>query len=303
MIWILILTAILVFLIWDGIRYIPPPVCGVYRLPGRFYYTKKWLFYLLLLLNERRKQQEKQKLNQSGKDGTQSSRKERGYGKTVKDPEHLEACSKLEDHPFAIDTVYVNGFGQDGTFFALRLARRQNREGEIWVWLNLPGIGFFQHPLHPDTTIYNMGDSGFVGGGCKFEMLEPMRRWKVTYNGVLRQGLCNDLEKKPEQYSNVKITFNWVSMNDPFNFDTDLDKGLLCDAIAREQWTKELWSKLRDGHQTHYEQVGELSVKIEVEGHQPRQVHLRSIRDHTIGIRNWWDLYRYAIHYIYVEEV
>ena len=57
------------------------------------------------------------------------------------------------------------------------------------------------------------------------------------------------------------------------------------------------------GHQTHYEQVGELSGKIEVEGHPPRQVHLRSIRDHTIGIRNWWDLYRYAIHYIYVEEV
>ena len=40
--------------------------------------------------------------------------------------------------------------------------------------------------------------------------------------------------------------FSWVSMNDPFNFDTDLDKGLLCDAIAREQWTKELWSKLRE---------------------------------------------------------
>ena len=86
----------------------------------------------------------------------------------------------------AIDTVYFNGFGQDGTFFALRLARRQNREGEVWVLLNLPEIGFFQHAIHPDTTIYNMGTEEFVGGGCRVQMLDPMRRWKLSYNGVLR---------------------------------------------------------------------------------------------------------------------
>ena len=57
------------------------------------------------------------------------------------------------------------------------------------------------------------------------------------------------------------------------------------------------------GHQTHYEQIGELSGKIEVEGHPARQVHLRSIRDHTIGIRNWFDFHRYCVHYIHVEEV
>ena len=57
------------------------------------------------------------------------------------------------------------------------------------------------------------------------------------------------------------------------------------------------------GHQTHYEQVGELSGSIDIEGHPTRHVHLRSIRDHSFGIRNWCDLYRYAIHFIYVEEV
>ena len=86
----------------------------------------------------------------------------------------------------AIDSVYFNGFGQDGTFFAMRFARRQNREGEIWLWLNVPEIGFFQHTLHPDTTLYNLDKEGRVGGGCRIEMLEPLRRWKVSYCGILR---------------------------------------------------------------------------------------------------------------------
>ena len=86
----------------------------------------------------------------------------------------------------AIDSVYFNGFGQDGLFFAMRFARRQNREGEVWLWLNIPGIGFFQHTLHPDTTLNNLGTDGYVGGGCRIEMLEPLRRWKVSYNGILR---------------------------------------------------------------------------------------------------------------------
>ena len=44
-------------------------------------------------------------------------------------------------------------------------------------------------------------------------------------------------------------------------------------------------------------------MTFEVEGHPARQVHLRSIRDHTIGIRNWFDFHRYCVHYIHVEEV
>ena len=35
-------------------------------------------------------------------------------------------------------------------------------------------------------------------------------------------------------------------MNDPFNFDKDLDKHLLADAIAREEWTSKFWKMLRE---------------------------------------------------------
>ena len=68
---------------------------------GKFYYLKKWAFYLLLLLNARRGKHHarKEKEDQSDKAETQSSRKQRGYGMTIADPDDLEACNKLEDHP------------------------------------------------------------------------------------------------------------------------------------------------------------------------------------------------------------
>ncbi len=32
---------------------------------------------------------------------------------------------------------------------------------------------------------------------------------------------------------------------DPFDFDTDIDPGLLATAVAREPWTKEFWKRLQ----------------------------------------------------------
>ena len=74
---------------------------------GRCYYTKKWLFYFLLLLNARKEKKDKKIGNQSTQTGEQSNRKQRGYGKTVTDPEQLEACPELEDHP-NVGTHYIN---------------------------------------------------------------------------------------------------------------------------------------------------------------------------------------------------
>lgn len=56
-------------------------------------------------------------------------------------------------------------------------------------------------------------------------------------------------------------------------------------------------------HQTHYEQCGELTGQIEIEGHDTVNVNLKSFRDHTFGVRNWETFYRYAIHFIWIEEV
>lgn len=86
----------------------------------------------------------------------------------------------------AIDCMYFNGLNAKGDYFLLRIARRQNREAEIWLYINVKDIGFFQSPVHPDTTLYNANPDSFDAGGLRFECVEPMRKWKVTFNGMLR---------------------------------------------------------------------------------------------------------------------
>ncbi|ESP03700.1 hypothetical protein LOTGIDRAFT_176369 [Lottia gigantea] len=168
-----------------------------------------------------------------------------GYGISETDPETIESPQPVDYHPFAIDTTYFAAFGPDGTNLVMRVARRPDRCAEIWLFLDLPGIGQFQHPVHPDVFLANTNGSSFECAGLKFEMLEPMLRWKINYSGLMRIGLCNDVNNKPEQYASVQMSFIWENISDCFNFDTDLSAGLICDGIAKEPWTKEFLQNIQ----------------------------------------------------------
>ena len=82
--------------------------------------------------------------------------------------------------------MYFGGFNQDGTRLALRIGRRHNRQSEMWLVMEIPGIGRLRHPLHPDTLVSNVAGHAYHAGGLKIEMVEPMKKWKISYNGQLR---------------------------------------------------------------------------------------------------------------------
>ena len=91
----------------------------------------------------------------------------------------------------SIDAVYFNGMDKDGTCFVLRLGRRHNRRAEIWLSIRLSDGSFYQSPAHPDTVVYNTDGMTFSAAGLKMECVEPMRRWRVSYNGLLRFVICH----------------------------------------------------------------------------------------------------------------
>ena len=55
----------------------------------------------------------------------------------------------------ALDAVYFNAMDKNGSCFVLRLGRRHHRQTEIWLTVEIPGLGFFQYPDHPDSRVYN----------------------------------------------------------------------------------------------------------------------------------------------------
>lgn len=95
---------------------------------------------------------------------------------------NLVICHILQ----ALDAVYFAGFSEDGTSVVCRIGRRHNRRAELWLFLEIPGVGCLQHPAHPDTLVCNTDGASFTAGGLRLEMCEPMRTWRLSYCGPLR---------------------------------------------------------------------------------------------------------------------
>lgn len=85
-----------------------------------------------------------------------------------------------------MDSVYIGAYSREELNITLRIARRPDDRAEIWLCLDVPGVGFLHHPVHPDTTIYNTDPNSYSAGGLKFEMIDPMKTWRVSFSGQLR---------------------------------------------------------------------------------------------------------------------
>ncbi|CAH1778684.1 unnamed protein product [Owenia fusiformis] len=222
----------------------PQPLLGVYSQPGKWFYLKKYAFYLLFVL---RKFKHKQAEIQHGKDESFKKTKISGYGKgSHENIADMEWPQQLSSDPNAIDCAFFDGFNKDGAYTVCRVGRRHNRKAEVWLLLYIPGEGHFQHPSHPDSIVYNTDGNTFTVGGLTLSCIEPLRTWRVSFNGLLRRGICNDWKSKDQHETvHVKFTFIWQAYSNIFNFDTDIHANVISEAVARQPWSKEFFEKLK----------------------------------------------------------
>ncbi|GFR86480.1 hypothetical protein ElyMa_006053600 [Elysia marginata] len=123
-----------------------------------------------------------------------------------------------------------------------------------------------------------------------------MEAWSIAYDGPMR---------KADTGETVHASFNllWKATTKIFDFDTDIHPHAMAAAIAREQWSKEFFKTLKKSHQTHYEQFGEISGVVHVDGHPDQSIKVQGVRDHSYGnIRDWRSIHRYALNYAYLED-
>lgn len=93
---------------------------------------------------------------------------------------------ELSNDPNASDSVGFTGFDEEGNILLVQLSRRHGRCCEVLLYLHLPSGDEYQLPVHPETYIYNTDPHKFSAGGLTCEVLDPLRRWRITFNGYLR---------------------------------------------------------------------------------------------------------------------
>ena len=260
----------------------PARMFSVYSQPGPLYPLKFVAFRLLLWLR---------KVLAGGR----TSRAGAGYGvRSFASVEEMERVQPLADHPLALDSVWVQGVSPDGAWLVAGAARRPRGLLDAVLLVGVPGLGTLKLPQHPDTAVPG-GDGEFAGAGLRIRPELPMRRWRVEYSGQLRV-------HQTDQLVDVELSLSYTSAMPHFDYDTDMSALTISRAMAREPWSRQFFARLRDAHQTHYEQLGTSRGTVKV---QDKEYHLQvdGMRDHSYaGRRDWRLLHRYALHTIVTED-
>ena len=128
--------------------------------------------------------------------------------------------------------------------------------------------------------------------GVHLEPVVPMKRWKVKFEGEMMMKNEGDIITSHK----VRIDAEYSSELEYFDFDSDMDPWTVARAMAREPWSRQYFERLQAAHQSHYEQFGEVSGLVSVDG-QERDLKVSVMRDHTHGSnRDWTLMHRYCLH-------
>lgn len=82
-------------------------------------------------------------------------------------------------------------------------------------------------------------EDGFAAEGIKIECTEPMRKWKITFEGQLKA------HADRTKIYDVRLNFEFTSDLPYINFDTDADPFAMASAMAVEKWSKSYFETLK----------------------------------------------------------
>lgn len=187
----------------------------------------------------------------------------------------------------AADSLGFCGVHKNGSVLVTRITRRPNRVAETWVFLRLPSGEEYQLPNHPDTKIFNTKENSFSAGGLTFELLEPLRCWRVSFNGYLRKGIRNDWKNDDEDTVLVRFNFLWHPIYSYVALPHDFKNFFLADLLAKQKWSKGFVSPYKLFSEEVIEQIGQLHGEVTIENEQKQQLLFRGLRKRTYGVRNW----------------
>ncbi|KAJ9588291.1 hypothetical protein L9F63_018343, partial [Diploptera punctata] len=97
----------------------------------------------------------------------------------------------------------------------------------------------------------------WAGGGLKFQVCEPLRKWRISSMvfSDLERGLKIEDE---DDIKHVQFSFIWTACSDVVDVQKHWNTSLKCDAMAREPWRDAAWIRMRKQIGEGYDQWGTL---------------------------------------------
>ncbi|KAK3917387.1 Putative phosphoenolpyruvate synthase [Frankliniella fusca] len=199
-----------------------------------------------------------------------------------------------------VDSLCFHGADFNGNYLVVRMTRMRHCLARVALQLKM-GDSVYQLPQMPDSLMSRTGSTWSAGGewgGLRLEVVEPLRTWRVAFNGVLREGAPRqhqDWDGLPGDQAglrHVRLHFLWHACSDRYDCRHDWSAELLADTLAREPWRSDKWIDIIKGHVGGYDQWGTLHGEVRVEAEEAVELYLRGLRQRRWGANEAGRLHR-----------
>ncbi|XP_046747290.1 uncharacterized phosphotransferase YvkC-like isoform X2 [Diprion similis] len=207
-------------------------------------------------------------------------------------PKELEELRKLTDENSS-DSIQFYATDQKGNFVFINLTRRRHRTAELILQLSLADGRTYQLPNHPDSVIFNNVSRGWSAAGLKITPLDPLRRWRITFNGLLRNGIKRNYRQNDGKVEHLRFHFIYTAAAPPLLWPKDWSPGLQADALAREPWKNPEWINMIKLNKTGgFDQWGTLVGQLIFQDSSSTELYLRGLRQRRWGVHKPVQLHR-----------
>ncbi|GAB6020283.1 hypothetical protein CHUAL_002999 [Chamberlinius hualienensis] len=198
----------------------------------------------------------------------------------------IELPRTLHDDIKAIDGVDFYGVHGSGVALRLRLMKRPQNKGDVWLHLRSADGITYQFPHQPDSTLrVTTNDRGFYAGGLLIEVLEPLRVWRIVYNGFLRM-TDNESDKNNKTIA-VHFDFIWRPLFNHVAIPDDLSISFKAKYLASQDWTQTIRDVDYCFEGERLEQFGQLRGTVEVKGQPSVEILTRGLKIRRHGVSEW----------------
>ncbi len=186
--------------------------------------------------------------------------------------DEIESKHKNPNEELFNDSSYFNGIGEDGSYFFSRQSFRTTRGNEYWFEVFFPDTGLLRLKTHPGDE-----GEGFQLGNLRFDCIEKGKKWKISFSGKM---------EGENGVKEVDFDLEFNAKSPVIDFANAMIVESTAKSIAQAKWSKKFFEKLKDSQKQHFEQGGEITGKVTIDG-AVKEVKWDSLRDHSWGIRKW----------------
>lgn len=215
--------------------------------------------------------------------------------KTKKKNPFNESYSELYQLPQDADysmnnSYYFSGHDQEGNSLFFRLGKRGGGAHEVWFALkDTSGDIYFNkwqvfYGSNKPTEYSESNNDTNASVTC----IETGKKWGFRFKGKMSKAVLDENMAAISSGHDIDVAFEGVfyASSSIFEFSRHMDTAPIARALAREKWSKSFLINLKENHQVHYEQLGDITGNLSLNG-QSINIKIQAVRDHSYGKRDW----------------